>query len=133
MRQGELITIEKINSLMESTAPQDSSHLKLLEAEQELMLANYDLKVDKAENRRNIGYLQAEYDTERGNEFDEHMGFQIGIRIPLSNPDRPDLQRSRLDILEDQFDSDKERRMASNATPGNCIGPEAFIVPIQFS
>ena len=105
----ELISIEGIRNIMESNSVLgDSANLRLLEAEQELLLANSDLMVDKAENRRNIGYFQAEYDSERGNEFQEHMGFQIGIRIPITNPDRPDLQRSRLDLIDDEYDSDRE-------------------------
>jgi hypothetical protein len=69
---------------------------------QENLLTEQRIKLEKAEDRRNIGFLQAEYDRDRGNEVDEHMGFQIGIRIPLTNPDRPDLNRSKIDLLEDQ-------------------------------
>ena len=69
---------------------------------QENLLTEQRIKLEKAEDRRNIGFLQAEYDRDRGNEVDEHMGFQIGIRIPLTNPDRPDMNRSKIDLLEDQ-------------------------------
>jgi hypothetical protein len=69
---------------------------------QENLLTEQRLKLEKAEDRRNIGFVQAEYDRDRGNELDEHMGFQIGIRIPLTNPDRPDMNRSKIDLIEDQ-------------------------------
>lgn len=69
---------------------------------QENLLTEQRIKLEKAEDRRNIGFLQAEYDRDRGNEVDEHMGFQIGIRIPLTNPDRPDMNRSKIDLIEDQ-------------------------------
>lgn len=69
---------------------------------QENLLTEQRIKLEKAEDRRNIGFLQAEYDRDRGNEVNEHMGFQIGIRIPLTNPDRPDMNRSKIDLIEDQ-------------------------------
>jgi len=73
--------------------------------QQENLLTEQRIKLERAEDRRNIGYLQAEYDRERGNEFYDHMGFQIGIRIPLTNPDRPDMNRSKIDLIEDQADA----------------------------
>lgn len=69
---------------------------------QENLLTEQRIRLEKAEDRRNIGFIQAEYDRDRGNEMNEHMGFQIGIRIPLTNPDRPDMNRSKIDLLEDQ-------------------------------
>jgi hypothetical protein len=71
---------------------------------QKNLLTEQRIKLEKAEDRRNIGFLQAEYDRERGNELNDHMGFQIGVRIPLTNPDRPDMNRSKIDLLEDQAD-----------------------------
>lgn len=107
--ETEMISIQSIRNIMEENAIiSDSSHLKLLETEQELALANIDYKVDKAKNRRNIGYIQAEFDSERGDIFEEHMGFQVGIRLPITNPDRPDDKRTRLDLIDDQFDSQLE-------------------------
>jgi hypothetical protein len=51
---------------------------------------------------RNIGFFQAEYDTERGSEASDHFGYQIGIRIPIVNPDKPDLNRRKLATMDDQ-------------------------------
>ncbi len=71
---------------------------------QELKVEEQRIQVEKAENRRNIGFIQAEFDRDRGNEFDEHLGFQLGVRLPLTNPDRPDLNRRRLQLIDDQAD-----------------------------
>lgn len=70
----------------------------------ELALKEYQLneqayKVEKAESFSNIGFLQAEYDTERGDDYKEHLGFQLGISLPVFNADKPDLQREKLDLL----------------------------------
>ncbi|MBR9999385.1 MAG: hypothetical protein KFF73_10460 [Cyclobacteriaceae bacterium] len=66
------------------------------------LLSEQRINLETAENRRNIGFIQAEYDRDRGNEMDEHVGFQIGVRIPLTNPDRPDISRRKIDLIEDQ-------------------------------
>ncbi len=59
-------------------------------------------KLEKAESFSNIGFIQAEYDTERGNELDEHLGFQLGITIPVFNSDKPKLQRQKLELIESE-------------------------------
>jgi len=78
---------------------------------QELILDNQRYAVEKAEQRRNIGYVQLEYDRLRGNEQDEHLGFQVGIRLPLTNPDRPDLNRRMLEIVEDEADASQDNQV----------------------
>lgn len=70
------------------------SKLQKLEQEESIM------KIKKAEAFSNIGFVQAEYDTERGNSLDDHMGFQLGITIPILNINKPDLQRRELEIIE---------------------------------
>ncbi len=89
-----------INTIFSEYDTSDNILIKSLY--QENLLTEQRIKLEKAEDRRNIGFLQAEYDRDRGNEVDEHLGFQIGIRIPITNPDRPDMNRSKIDLLEDQ-------------------------------
>lgn len=61
--------------------------------------------LDRANSRRAIGFIQSEYDWDRGDVPNEHWGFQIGIAIPLVNADRPDLQYKKLDIMERESDA----------------------------
>jgi hypothetical protein len=70
-----------------------------------------EYKVEKAAGRRNIGFIQAEYDRERGNEFENHMGFQIGMRLPITNPDKPDLYRRKLDIIDDEANLKEDKKL----------------------
>jgi hypothetical protein len=37
------------------------------------------------------------------------MGFQIGIRLPLTNPDRPDMNRSKIDLIEDRAELEERK------------------------
>jgi hypothetical protein len=94
-------TIKKwVNTLFSDLDTTENVLVKHLH--QENLLTEQRIKLESAEDRRNIGFIQAEYDRYRGNEMDEHLGFQIGVRVPLTNPDRPDLNRDRVDLLEDQ-------------------------------
>ena len=80
----------------------DNRPLGVLEVEQELEREETILSIKKAEAFSNLGYLQAEYDSDRGNDFERHFGFQIGIQIPVFNRDRPNIQRRQLEIVEDR-------------------------------
>jgi hypothetical protein len=76
-------------------------HIDLVKMEQKNQLAAERYNIEKSESMRNIGYFQAEYDTERGDEAFDHFGYQIGIRIPIVNPDKPDLNRRKLATMDD--------------------------------
>ena len=75
-------------------------HINLVKLEQRNQLATERFNIEKSETLRNIGYFQAEYDTDRGNEPSGHFGYQIGIRIPIVNPDKPDLNRRKLETMD---------------------------------
>ncbi|MFC2125842.1 hypothetical protein ACFLU5_13625 [Bacteroidota bacterium] len=88
----------------------DTTDIFLAFRNQELLLENQRYAVEKSEQRRNIGYLQFEYDRLRGQERDQHMGFQIGLRLPITNPDRPDLNRRMLDIVGEEAEASQENQ-----------------------
>lgn len=65
-------------------------------------LSEAEWQINKSETFSNMGFLQAEYRPDDGIPFSEALGWQIGFQIPLFNKDRPDLQRRRLEVIEDQ-------------------------------
>ena len=105
------ISNTKIKAIIElkSVVPDTVNNIHIENMNRQAMLDEQRIRVEKAEGRRNIGYFQAEYDRERGNEFDEHLGYQIGVRLPVTNPDRPDLSRRRLSLIEDKSDIVREK------------------------
>jgi hypothetical protein len=77
--------------------------LNSLEAEalkRELELNRLELNIEKAEARSGIGYIQSNIDTDKGDSWSDHIGFQVGVRIPIVNPDKPKLNRQRVELLE---------------------------------
>lgn len=99
----ELIEVQDIlNLFAEFKAHPTGENIYLTKINQKNLLAEERFKIEKSETLRNIGYFQAEYDTERGNEPSDHFGYQIGIRIPIVNPDKPDLNRKKLALMDDE-------------------------------
>jgi len=91
-----------LNLFSEMKTGTTGGHINLVKMEQRHELAAERYNIEKSESRRNIGYFQAEYDIERGDEAFDHFGYQIGIRIPIVNPDKPDLNRRKLATMDDE-------------------------------
>lgn len=107
---SKMIDVAEIKSYLDANQKAEGfSSLYVLEAEEDLQLKQQMMKIDKAEARSNIGYIQGNFDTERGNELNEHFGFQVGVRLPLVNPDKPDLNRKRVELIEDQKDLEAKK------------------------
>ncbi len=62
------------------------------------------LKIDQAEAFSNIGFIQGEYDLDRGDAPADHLGFQMGLTIPIFNSDKPQLERKKLALIDDQVE-----------------------------
>lgn len=107
---NQLLEIEDIlNLFKEINIGTTGEHINLVKMEQRNQLAAEKFNIEKSESLRNIGYFQAEYDTERGDEAFDHFGYQIGIRIPIVNPDKPDLNRRKLATMDDEALLDERR------------------------
>jgi len=65
------------------------------------------------ESFSNIGFVQAEYRPDRGSTVGEHMGIQLGITIPVVNPDRPDLERRKFRLIQNQNEVEVKKREAA--------------------
>lgn len=101
--EEEIIEVQGILNLFEEfKAHPTGEHIYLTKIDQKNALAAERFNIEKSETLRNIGYFQAEYDVDRGNESSEHFGYQIGIRIPIVNPDKPDLNRRKLALMDDE-------------------------------
>ncbi len=101
--EEEVIEVQDIlNLFAEFKDHPTGQNIYLTKLDQRNTLKAERFNIEKSESLRNIGYFQAEYDTDRGNETSEHFGYQIGIRIPIVNPDKPDLNRKKLALMDDE-------------------------------
>jgi len=100
----------------ESDGENNEYNIYIKESEDDLVLNEQLLKINKAEARSNIGYLQGNFDTERGDNIEEHLGFQVGVRIPIVNPDKADINRDRFELIEDQKEVDETKSLIQRRT-----------------
>ncbi len=101
--EEEIMGVDDILNLFEEFKGKPTGeHINLVKQKQRNKLEAERFRIEKSESLRNIGYFQAEYDTDRGNEPSRHFGYQIGIRIPIVNPDKPDLHRRELNLMDDE-------------------------------
>ena len=94
------ITQEQIQNIVRENM--DGESLRLLSDQQDLEREASMLEINKAEAFSNLGFIQTEYDAERGDTRDEHIRYQVGIQIPIFNRDRPDNQRRELELIEEK-------------------------------
>lgn len=108
--QTDFIEINDILNLFDEIKNKPSGeHINLVKMEQKNELAAERFNIEKSETLNNIGYFQAEYDTDRGDEPYDHFGYQIGVRIPIVNPDKPQLNRRKLALMDDEALLDEKK------------------------
>lgn len=98
-----MVTVDQIrNELLRESQTQ----MSILEQNErnKLLLSEFEWKINKTESFSNLGFLQAEYRSNRGETLNENLGWQVGFQIPIFNKDNPDLQRRKLDLIEDELD-----------------------------
>jgi hypothetical protein len=105
------VSYEQVRKIVDlkSAASDTINNIHIENLNQQALLDEQRIRVEKAEGRRNIGYIQGEYDRLRGDEIYDHFGVQIGVRIPLTNADKPDLNRRQLNLIEDKADIVREK------------------------
>ncbi|MFY0606588.1 MAG: hypothetical protein JXR10_07730 [Cyclobacteriaceae bacterium] len=99
-----IINVQDLVSTLKNT--ESKENFMKLQVEQELALKEQLLKIDKAESFSNIGFIQSEYDISRGNSISEHLGFQVGLTIPIFNKDKPNIQRKELELIDEEVELD---------------------------
>ena len=104
-----LVTVDQVSNRI-SLVSTENTDLKTALVLQEQKLEESLYNVEKAESWRNIGFVQAEYDIERGADAADHLGYQVGVSIPIFKTDRPDLQRDKIDLLQEK--AEEETKLA---------------------
>ena len=95
-----VITIDELRMSIEIDSLETTPKYQLLQ--QALVMKEKEYRLSKSEAWSNIGFIQAEYDTERGNDINQHLGFQLGVSLPVFNKDKPRIRREKLDLLEEE-------------------------------
>ena len=99
-----LISPESIARSYRSLLADSLQNVLVHNEQQKVRVREAELEVNEKESFGDIGFVQAEYRGDNGNTAAERLGFQVGVSLPIVNPDRPDLQRRRLELIEEQYE-----------------------------
>lgn len=95
-----VLSVDEVSISITLDSLEKTPKYQLISQALEMKEKEYDLS--KSEAWSNIGFIQAEYDTERGDDINQHLGFQLGVTIPVFNADKPQIQREKLDLLKEE-------------------------------
>lgn len=106
-KDWKMITPAKILELVYANDTSELQNIHKSLADSKLDLKKRMYQVNKSESFGNIGFMQANMDLDQGSDFNDHLGFQIGISIPIVNKKKADLARDRFDLIESQNNVDQ--------------------------
>lgn len=74
--------------------------------EQRIRLAQSHYKLEK--NNFNLGFIEGSYDYRRVNEDRNPYVISAGLSLPITNPNKGDMARRKLDVIEAEYDLEEE-------------------------
>ena len=96
----ELISIDQIRSIIDENLLSGIQEQEALAAEKQLL--EEDFNVEKANSRRDLAFIQPEYEADPDKELSNRLGMQIGINIPITKGDKADLGYEKLKLIKAQ-------------------------------
>lgn len=94
--------VENVLSTIGSIA--ENGHALLEEARINAELSDARYQLEKSENRKYISFIETAYDMDDRNDFEKAFTLQVGIAIPLINPNRLDANRRKLESMKAKND-----------------------------
>jgi hypothetical protein len=104
----QLIPIETAKRIVDSLTASSIGNLVQRYQQQKIDLAKSEYQLEKS--NINLGYLQTEFDNRRYDQNRTPINFSFGFTIPLTNPNKADMAKRKLDIIEAQHDLDQEKK-----------------------
>ena len=98
-----------------------NSNLELELSQKERATDEADQKIEETQAFSNLGYLQAEYRVDENRNFGENIGMQLAVLLPVTNPDKPDLERRRLNLLKDLYELEEDKEELTSVIIGTQI------------
>jgi hypothetical protein len=100
---SKIVYHDRITSILQKiprVPAKDNIYVKTAETAAELSCERVNL--EKAESRRYIDYLEANYDMEEENQLDKALSLEIGFTLPIVNSNRLDFNRRQMESLKEK-------------------------------
>jgi hypothetical protein len=102
-----VISLEKLVSVVDSLMQQQTTGGEVSYREKQIDLANREWLLEK--NNINLGFLQAQYEEFRTEQGRSPWSVSLGVTIPVFNPNKGDMTKRKLEVLEAQGDLDEAK------------------------
>ncbi len=97
-----LISVDRIKEVVDSLHTISVTSSQVTYQQQKVELAQSEYNLEKA--NVNVGFLQTEYDQRRVAQDRTPINISLGITIPITNPNKGDMTKSKLDQIEAEND-----------------------------
>lgn len=102
-----ILSIDQIEKVVDSLFTAEGSNIALAYQEGKVNLANQEFKLEKS--NINVGFLQTQYEPYRIEQNRKPWNISMGITIPIANPNKGDMTKRKLEVIEAQYDLDEKR------------------------
>lgn len=102
-----ILSIDQIEMVVDSLFTAEGSNIALAYQEGKVNLANQEFKLEKS--NINVGFLQTQYEPYRIEQNRKPWNISMGITIPIANPNKGDMTKRKLEVIEAQYDLDEKR------------------------
>lgn len=105
-----LISAERIKTVVDSLHLITNASAQAVYQQQKINLAESEYNLEKA--NVNVGFLQTEYDQRRVEQNRTPINISLGITIPLTNPNKGDMTKSKLELIEAEHELETTQQEA---------------------
>ncbi len=93
-----VISVARIEKIIDSLLHVDVTSSSLAYEDKRIILAQREYALEKS--NFDIGFVQAQYTNGRTIENKNPWGLSVGVNIPITNPNKGDMAKSHLDVIE---------------------------------
>lgn len=104
----QIISLDQLQVVVDSIAAQGVARGEVAYREKQITLATHEWELEKA--NINMGFLQAQYQPFRTEQGRTPWNLSLGVTIPVFNPNKGDMTKRKLEILEAQGDRDEAQQ-----------------------
>jgi hypothetical protein len=102
------ISVEKIQMIADSISAASIQSTQIAYRQQRINVAQREYNLKKS--NINLGFLQTSYDHRRVEQERNPMVISLGFTIPITNPNKGDMTKRQLEVIEAQYDLEETKR-----------------------
>jgi len=104
-RYENILSVDRIENIVDSLFGVNVTQATLLYRDHQIELANREYLLEKS--NVNIGFLQTQYQHYRIEQDRKPWNISLGIAIPITNPNKGDMTRRKLEVIDAQHRRDE--------------------------